>query len=158
MPRFTWSHHWRARPTPGGRGSLVHHQSSGMYHHTRLLKQKGKCVCLRRELKTCRHKSYPTVARMTNWSLMSGPPLCHLRRQDTIVLGIVVVERVQHGEYRWLLVGLPDKLHPGLISEVVHLAVAPLDALLLYIHHVRGHSHNVSNDHRSSTQEFMAGQ
>jgi hypothetical protein len=46
----------------------------------------------------------------------------------------------------------------GLISEVVHLAIAPPDALLLCIHHVRGHSHNVSNGHRPSAQEFMAGQ
>jgi hypothetical protein len=30
--------------------------------------------------------------------------------------------------------------------------------LLLYIHLVRGHSHNVSNDRRPSAQEFMAGQ
>jgi hypothetical protein len=47
---------------------------------------------------------------------------------------------------------------PGLISEVVPLAVAPSDTLLLYIHHVRGHSHNVSNGRRPSAQEFMADQ
>jgi hypothetical protein len=46
----------------------------------------------------------------------------------------------------------------GLISEVVHLAVAPPDALLLYIHHVRGHLHNVSNCRRPSAQECMADQ
>jgi hypothetical protein len=56
------------------------------------------------------------------------------------------------------LTGLPDEVHPGLISEVVHLVVAPPDVLLLYIHHVRGHSHNVINGHRPSAQEFMAGQ
>ena len=28
-------------------------------------------VCLRRELKASQHKSYPTAARMTNWSLLS---------------------------------------------------------------------------------------
>jgi hypothetical protein len=49
-------------------------------------------------------------------------------------------------------------MHPGLISEVVHLAVAPLDVLLLYINLVRGHSHNVSNGRRPSAQEFMADQ
>jgi hypothetical protein len=54
------------------------------------------------------------------------------------------------------LVGLPDEVHLGLISKVVHLAVAPPDALLLYIHNVRGHSHNVRNDHRPSAQEFVA--
>jgi hypothetical protein len=37
---------------------------------------------------------------------------------------------------------------PGLISKVVPLAVAPPDALLLYIHRVRGHSYNVSNGYR----------
>jgi hypothetical protein len=43
---------------------------------------------------------------------------------------------------------------PRLISEVVHLVVAPPDALLLYIHHVQGHSHNVSNGRRPSAQEL----
>jgi hypothetical protein len=70
-----------------------------------------------------------------------GSPLRHLWRQDdAIVLDIVVVKRARHDEYRWLLVGLPNEVHPGLISEVIHLAVAPPDALLLYIHLVRGHS------------------
>jgi hypothetical protein len=55
------------------------------------------------------------------------------------------------------LVGLPNEVHPGLISEVVHLVVAPPDVLLLYINLVRGHSHNVNNDRRPSAQEFMAG-
>ena len=39
------------------------------------------------------------------------------------------------------MVGLPNEVHPGLISEVVPLAVAPPDALLLYIHRVQGHSY-----------------
>jgi hypothetical protein len=56
------------------------------------------------------------------------------------------------------LAGLRDEVHLGLISKVLHLVVAPPDALLLYIHHVRGHSHNVSNDRRPSAQEFMVGQ
>jgi hypothetical protein len=47
---------------------------------------------------------------------------------------------------------------PGLISKVIPLAVAPPDALLLYIHRVRGHSYNVSNDYRLSAQEFMSSQ
>jgi hypothetical protein len=34
------------------------------------------------------------------------------------------------------------------------MAVAPPDVLLLDIHLVRGHSHNVSNGHRPSAQEF----
>jgi hypothetical protein len=49
-------------------------------------------------------------------------------------------------------------VHPDLISEVVHLAVAPPNVLLLYIHLVRGQSHNISNGRRPSVQEFMAGQ
>jgi hypothetical protein len=55
------------------------------------------------------------------------------------------------------LAGLPNEVHPGLISEVVHLVVAPPDVLLLYIHLVRGHSHN-NNGHHYSAQEFMVGQ
>jgi hypothetical protein len=35
------------------------------------------------------------------------------------------------------LARLSDKVHPELISEVVHLVVAPPDVLLLCIHHVR---------------------
>jgi hypothetical protein len=49
-------------------------------------------------------------------------------------------------------------VHPGLISKVVPLAVAPPDALLLYIHRVRGYSYNVSNGHRLSAQESMVSQ
>jgi hypothetical protein len=56
------------------------------------------------------------------------------------------------------LAGLPNEVHPGLISEVVHLVVAPPDVLLLYINLVGGHSHNVSNGRRPSAQEFMVGQ
>jgi hypothetical protein len=56
------------------------------------------------------------------------------------------------------LAGLPNEVYPGFISEVVHLAIAPPDVLLLYINLVRGHSHNVSNDRRPSAQEFMDGQ
>jgi hypothetical protein len=103
-------------------------------------------VCLRRELKAGWHKSYPDGGEDDELVIAIGPPLHHLQRRDnTTVFDIVVVERVLHGESRRFLAGLPDEVHPGLISEVVHLAVAPLDALLLYIHHVRGHSHNVSN-------------
>jgi hypothetical protein len=47
---------------------------------------------------------------------------------------------------------------PWLISKVVNLAVAPPNALLLYIHHIQRHSHNVSNGHRPNAQEFLAGQ
>jgi hypothetical protein len=88
-----------------------------------------------------------------------SPPLCHLWRQDdATVLDIVVVKRARHGEYRCLLAGLPNEVHPGLISEVVYLAVAPSNVLLFYIHLVRGHSHNISNGRHPSAQEFMAGQ
>jgi hypothetical protein len=83
----------------------------------------------------------------------------HLRRRDDATfLDIVVVERARHGEYRWLLAELPNEVHPRLISEVVHLAVALPDVLLLYIHLVRGHSHNINNGRHPSAQEFMAGE
>jgi hypothetical protein len=111
MPRFAWSHHcracstpWshhcRARSTPTG-SSLVHHQSSGTHHHTRLLKQKDKCVCLRRELKAGRHKSYPDGGEDDELVIVVSPPLRHLRRQDdATVLDIVVIKRTRYGEYR----------------------------------------------------------
>jgi hypothetical protein len=56
------------------------------------------------------------------------------------------------------LAGLPNEVHPRLISEVVHLVIAPPDVLFLYIHLVRGHLHNVSNGRRPNAQEFMADQ
>jgi hypothetical protein len=120
MPRFVWSRRWRARPTRAGRSSLVHRQSSGTHHHTRLLKQKGKCVCLRRELKACRHKSYSDGSEDDKLVIAIGPPLCRLRRRDdATVLDIVVAEHARHRESRRLLARLPDKVHPELISEVV---------------------------------------
>jgi hypothetical protein len=156
MPRFAWSHHWRARATPAGRSSLVHCQSSGTHHHTRLLKQKKQVYVFAKRIKGRPAQKLPRRWRVV---IVVGPPLRYLWRQDdTIVLDIVVVELARHGEYRWLLVGLPNEVHPGLISEVIHLAVAPPDVLLLYIYFVRGHSHNVSNGRRPSAQEFMAGQ
>jgi hypothetical protein len=101
MPRFQWSHHWRARPTPAGRSSLVYRQSSGTHHHTRLLKQKSKCVCLRRELKANEHKRYPDGGEDDELIIAVGPPLRHLWRQDDATIhDIVVVEHARHGEYR----------------------------------------------------------
>jgi hypothetical protein len=115
---------------------------------------KKASVCLRRELKADRHKSYPDDGK---WSLLSvllcSPPVPRWRHNPWY---IVVVERARHGEYRWLLAGLPNEVHPGLISEVVQLVVAPLDVLLLYIHLVRGHSQNNNNGRHPSAQEFMA--
>jgi hypothetical protein len=158
MPRFSWSHHWRARPTPVGRSSLVHRQSSGTHHHKRLLKQKNKCVFA----KIIKGRPAQQLSRwwwgwQTDHWCRSSPR--HLRRRDdATVHDIVVVERARHGKHQWLLAGLPDKVHLRLINKVVHLAIAPPDALLLYIHYVRGHSHNVSNDRRPSAQEFMVSQ
>jgi hypothetical protein len=69
------------------------------------------------------------------------PHLRHLRhRDDATILDTVVVECARHGEPRRLLARLLDELHLRFISEVVHLAVAPSDALLPYIHNVLGHS------------------
>jgi hypothetical protein len=45
-----------------------------------LLKQKGKCVCLRRELKAGRHKSYPDGGKDDELVTVVDPPLRHLRR------------------------------------------------------------------------------
>jgi hypothetical protein len=72
-----------------------------MHHHTLLLKQKGKYVCLRRELKTGRYKSYPDGGEDDKLVIVVDSPLCHLRRQDdAIILDIIIVERARHDEYR----------------------------------------------------------
>jgi hypothetical protein len=58
-------------------------------------------VCLRRELKTGRRKSYPDGGKDDKLVTVVDPPLRHLRRQDdATILDIVVVERVRHDEYR----------------------------------------------------------
>jgi hypothetical protein len=65
-----------------------------MHDHTPLLKQKGKCVCLRRELKAGRHKSYPDGGEDDELVTVVDPPLRHLRRQDdATILDIIVDER-----------------------------------------------------------------
>jgi hypothetical protein len=68
---------------------------------------KKASVCLRREIKASRHKSYPNGGEDDELIIVVGPPLRHLWRQDdATVLDIVVVERARHTEYWWLLVGL----------------------------------------------------
>jgi hypothetical protein len=58
-------------------------------------------VCLRRELKAGRHKSYPDGGEDDELVTVVDPPLRHLQRQDdTTILDIVVVERARHDEYR----------------------------------------------------------
>jgi hypothetical protein len=114
MPQFPWSHHWRARPKPAGRSSLVHRQSSGTYHHTRLLKQKSNCVCLRRELKADQHKKLPDGGEDDELIIAVGPPLRHLqRRDDAIVHDIVVVERARHVKYYDSWLGCQTKCTSG---------------------------------------------
>jgi hypothetical protein len=106
---------------------------------------KKASVCLRRELKTSRHKSYPNDGEDDELVIIVGPSLRHLRHQDdATVLDIVVVERARQLSTNDSWLGCKTKCTSG--------------ALLLYIHHVRGHSHNVNNGHRPSVQEFMAGQ
>ena len=62
---------------------------------------KKESVCLRRELKASRHKSYPNGGEDDELVIVVGPPLRHLRRQDdATVLDIVVVECVRPTEYR----------------------------------------------------------
>jgi hypothetical protein len=61
---------------------------------------KKASVCLRRELKASRHKSYPNSGEDDELGIVVGPPLRHLCRQnDATVLDIVVVERARHTEY-----------------------------------------------------------
>jgi hypothetical protein len=68
---------------------------------------KKASVCLWRELKASRHKSYPNGDEDDELVIVVGPPLRHLWRQDdATVLDIVVVERARHTEYWWLLAGL----------------------------------------------------
>jgi hypothetical protein len=102
MPRFSWSHHWRARHTPVGRSSLIHRQSSGTYYHTRLLKQKKQlCVFAKRIKGRPAQKIYPDGGEDDELIIAVGPPLRHLRRRDdATVHDIVVVERARHVEYR----------------------------------------------------------
>jgi hypothetical protein len=73
-------------------------------HHTRTTihscLNKKVSVCLRRELKAGRHKSYPDGGEDDELITVVDPPLRHLRRQDnTTNLDIVVVERARHDEY-----------------------------------------------------------
>jgi hypothetical protein len=100
MPRFPWSHHWRARLTPAGRSSLVHRQPLITHHHTRLLKQKNKCVFAKR-IKGKLTQKLPDGGEDKELIIAVGPPLCHLWcRDDATVYDIVEVERARHGEYR----------------------------------------------------------
>jgi hypothetical protein len=58
-------------------------------------------VCLRRELKAGRYKSYPDGGEDDELITVVDPPLRHLRRQDDVtILDIVVVERARHDKYR----------------------------------------------------------
>jgi hypothetical protein len=58
-------------------------------------------VCLLRELKASRHKSYPNGGEDDELVIIVGPPLRHLLRHqdDATVLDIVVVEHARHTEY-----------------------------------------------------------
>jgi hypothetical protein len=133
---------------------IISHQARTTIH---ACLNKKPSVCAKR-IKGRSAQKYPDGGEDDELVIAAGPPLRHLRRRDdATTLDIVIVERARHGASRQLLAGLPNEVHPGLISEVVHLAVAPPDALLC-IHHVRGHSYNISNGGRPSAQEFMAGQ
>jgi hypothetical protein len=77
------------------------HDLHGLIIGEHILKQKGKCVCLRRELKAGRHKSYPDSGEDDELVIAISPLMCHLwRRDDTTTFDIVVIERARHGEYR----------------------------------------------------------
>jgi hypothetical protein len=82
---------------------IVSHQTRTTIH---FCLNKKASVCLRREIKASRHKSYPNGGEDDELVIVVGPPLRHLWRQDdAIVLNIVVVERARHIEYWWLLAG-----------------------------------------------------
>jgi hypothetical protein len=56
-------------------------------------------VCLRRELKAGRQKSYSDGGEDDELVTVVDPPLRHLRRQnDATILDIVVAERARHDE------------------------------------------------------------
>jgi hypothetical protein len=58
-------------------------------------------VCLQRELKVSRHKSYPDGGEDDELVTVIDPPLRHLRRQDdATILDIVVVECTRYNEYQ----------------------------------------------------------
>jgi hypothetical protein len=61
---------------------------------------KKASVCLQRELKAGRYKSYPDGGEDDKLIIAIGPRLHHLWRwDDATVLDIVVVECARHGEY-----------------------------------------------------------
>jgi hypothetical protein len=70
---------------------IVSHQARTTIH---VCLNKKASVCLRRELKADRHKSYPDGSEDDKLVIAVGPPLRHLwRRDDATVLDILVVER-----------------------------------------------------------------
>jgi hypothetical protein len=73
---------------------IVSHQARTTIHAC--LNKKGKCVFAKRI------KGRPTQKLPRRWRvvIVVGPPLRHLRRRDdAIILDIVVVERARHGKY-----------------------------------------------------------
>jgi hypothetical protein len=82
-----------------------------MYHHMRLLKQKGKCVFAKKS-KGRPTQKLPGGGDDDELVIVAGPPLRRLWRQDdATVLDIVVIELARHGESRRLLVRLLDEVH-----------------------------------------------
>jgi hypothetical protein len=86
------------------------------------------CVCLRIKCRTT--QKLPDGGEDDELVIDADPPLCHLRRRDdAIVLDIVVVRTRDMVSTNDSWLGCQTKC--GLISEVVHLVVAPSDTLLL---------------------------
>jgi hypothetical protein len=76
---------------------IVSHQTRTTIH---FCLNKKTSVCLRRELKASRHKSYPNGGEDDELVIIVSPPLHHLwRHDDATVLDIVVVERARYSEY-----------------------------------------------------------
>jgi hypothetical protein len=73
---------------------IVSHQARTTIRTCLNKKASVKCVCLRRELKTGRHKSYLDGGEDDELIIVVGPPLRHLwHRDDATVINILVVER-----------------------------------------------------------------
>ena len=101
MSRFIWSHiieeHVPHLPVEVP-SYIISHQVRTTIH---ACLNKKTSVCLRRELKAGRHKSYPKGGEDDKLVTVVDPSLRHLWRQDdATILDIVVIERTRYGEYQ----------------------------------------------------------
>jgi hypothetical protein len=101
MPRFVWSHHWRARSTHAGKipSYIVSHQTRTTI--CSCLNKKVSVYVFAKRIKGRPAQKLPDGGEDDELVPVVDPPLCHLRRQDdTTILDIVVVKRTRHDKYR----------------------------------------------------------